>query len=259
MFKDILLIACFLTPFIHAHGYLLQPTVRGLQYLTPGNPDDFLKQPVNKDSPRLAPTMSDPKFSLVPAVQQVCGGFTKAEPAWVDVTPGQKLTVGYKITAPHHGWLTYRLSTTGLDTDFKNLTAPFEMSTSNTGTHTSVVPLPQDLKCPKAGCTLQFYWNASGFSDSTNEIFVNCMDLRIKGGSASSSASTSDVAVPSPSAVAVSTATTDATTDASTGTIISTSSTPISVSTTTDSVIAPTTDAVTSYATTTSGQRCKAI
>jgi len=146
-----LLIVVILVGQVSAHGRMIKPEIR----IRPGDENQG--------------------FTITngPTNEQPCAGNAPG-PVKSRFRSGETINVQWKITAAHRGSCTVQLSTTGSDTDFKDLKKLDKCADEN-GDFNEDVKLP-DVNCEK--CTLRFQWNA----ELTNELYLNCADISIGNG-----------------------------------------------------------------------------
>ncbi|CAG8433631.1 10923_t:CDS:1 [Diversispora eburnea] len=133
---------------VSAHGRMLEPQIR------------------------LAPGDSGNGFTLAngPTRNEPCAGLPPGE-ILTTYRTGQTATIQWTITAAHRGTCYIQLSTTGADSDFRDLQV-LPNCADSTGTFTTTVTLPA-TSCARG--TLRFKWEAL----LTKELYLNCADISI--------------------------------------------------------------------------------
>ncbi|CAG8437216.1 9260_t:CDS:1 [Funneliformis mosseae] len=105
-----------------------------------------------------------------PTKDEPCAGNAQG-PVKAEFKAGEIIPIKWKITAAHRGTCTVQLSTTGKDTDFKDIKKLDKCADEN-GDFSEKVTLP-NVNCER--CTLRFRWDA----EVTKELYINCADIKI--------------------------------------------------------------------------------
>ncbi|CAI2165853.1 14635_t:CDS:1 [Funneliformis geosporum] len=105
-----------------------------------------------------------------PTKDEPCAGNAQG-PVTANFKAGATIPIKWKITTAHRGTCTVQLSTTGKDTDFKDVKKLDKCADEN-GDFSEDVKLP-NVNCER--CTLRFKWDAV----VTNELYINCADISI--------------------------------------------------------------------------------
>lgn len=99
---------------------------------------------------------------------------------------GQVAEMRWNVYADHGGWFSYRICLDGSDTEEcfrKNILYNTADRQKNIVTHMSTseyvtqVKIPEDITCDR--CTLSWFWH--GAPHLEDNIFVNCVDISIRG------------------------------------------------------------------------------